>query len=845
MPADVSAPAALTASGEYVHSGVGPSSESLSAAGQPLAGAATLTASGGYTSSGFGPPGDSAAATGDTPLGGNGISVSDSFGVGDVFELGSSSILVELVSIELVDLLTFECGTTAISVEPVDAGLVIVGSVELGTTAVAVALVPIEAFGDSSFEFGSTSIIVEGTSLDQVAGGAGGQFEFGSADITLVGVPIEYVQTFEPFELGVAPIAITRVDADLYEIPPASLAPSPSRLDLAPTTREFEPPRYAVTFEQSMNGLSEAVLWGSKPGGAKMALGYKAIGDEWAEAWMKLYDDSREVLPLSLPDEVYNGLSTGLKNIYTLAKYGLQWFFAARPKIESVKEGFSSVDIDLEGRNARILSYSASGFASPDAPPPVGITDPGDPYVPLPDGDVTDIDEIGNVYFIVDANVEEVYNNPTFGNGADNRPGPSISAGSNFITSGTYTLIGQANTRNAYVAAWDVEGFEIWSQVFGLSGSDGVAVEPSLLSIANNGSIVLGLNETEPDRHTLLGITSNGTSAVVLASFAGLVAQTTTGTSSWANNYPSGYILCGVPVGNTSQIAITKISETFSIESAITLEFSSARSNFGCVADPNGSGKIFVWTNSDGIYCLNSSLSILWSSNPDIFVTSIAVNQSGDIVVTGRQTGFATWMPVTILSGSDGSQLLTRRISPANASPGIVGRNVTIRPEGDYIFTGSDSSVSENYGWLDCVAVSEDLEVDEEVEFSLRLSSYLPNEVTFHNMFASGNIAFTSTHFLLTHESVYGPLPDRTSSSAAYVVIKDENVQTTAPGTFGPDPKLLVAVEATVAGGTTTSFSASSVTRTVGGPVTSSTSRFAPTSDVLGRTTYPKTLLNP
>jgi hypothetical protein len=259
-------------------------------------------------------------------------------------------------------------------------------------TPIGVELVPIQFFANSSFEFGATPIVINGTFLDQSGGGVGGLFEFGATDIALTGVPIEYGRNFSPFELGVTPITVTRIDADFYAIPPAVLAPSTTGLDLRPTTREFEPPRYPVTFEQSMAGMSEAVLWGNKPGGAKMALGYKAVEDEWAEKWMKLYDDSREVSPLELPSEVYSGLSAGLTNIYNLTKYGLKWFFVGPPKIESVKEGFSAVDVDLEGRNAKTLPYSASGFVAPDAPPPAPVLPPGDPFTPLPDDDVTEVD---------------------------------------------------------------------------------------------------------------------------------------------------------------------------------------------------------------------------------------------------------------------------------------------------------------------------------------------------------------------------------------------------------------------------------------------------------------------
>jgi hypothetical protein len=257
--------------------------------------------------------------------------------------------------------------------------------------------VPIESFAESQFEFGVTPVVVVGTFLDLASSGEGGRFEFGATDIALTGVPIEYTQDFPPFELGVTPIVVVRIEANLSANPPATLDPppipppeTPVGSPLLPSAREFEPPRYAVTFERAMNGLSEAILWGNKPGQAKMTLSYKVIEDAWAEAWMKFYDASREVAPLDLPVEVYSGLPTGLANIYNLTKYGLRWFFVGPPKIESVKEGFSAIDIDFEGRNTSLLPYNAAGFLEPDPTVRPPTTDPGDPFVPLPDGDLVD-----------------------------------------------------------------------------------------------------------------------------------------------------------------------------------------------------------------------------------------------------------------------------------------------------------------------------------------------------------------------------------------------------------------------------------------------------------------------
>jgi len=371
------ASAVLTASGAYVHSGVGPASSSLNpTATAAQSGSAALVASGSYVASGFGPPSNSVAPSATVAIAGSAV-------------LGVSALTLGTI--------VFELGTTPLIIELVDADIGAEGPPVFGTTSLAIEPVPIGAFGSEGFEFGVTDIGITPVPLDP-AGGDGGLvgilFELGVTEIELVNVSIELDQTFAPFEFGTTPLTLTPVDAEIFARPPATLAPSDSGIDLAPTTREFEPPRYAVTFERSMSGLTEAILWGSKPGGAKMMLGYETIADEFAELWMKTYDESRELLPVVLPDEVYSGLSVGLKAVYNLTKYGLSWFFVGPPKVESVTRGYSALDVELEGRNARALPYSASGFTSPNGIIITYITTPGDVYTALPDGDLPpDIEE--------------------------------------------------------------------------------------------------------------------------------------------------------------------------------------------------------------------------------------------------------------------------------------------------------------------------------------------------------------------------------------------------------------------------------------------------------------------
>jgi hypothetical protein len=569
-----------------------------------------------------------------------------------------------------------------------------------------------------------------------------------------------------------------------------------------------------------------------------MSLGYDVIGDEWAEAWMKLYDQSREVSHVVLPNEVYYGLSTGLRSIFDLSKYGLEWFFVGPPKIETVKRGFSSVEVDLEGRNARVLGYSASGGLSPAAPPPILITPPGEPYVPLPDGDVTDVDEVGDVYFIVDDYIDEVYGGVIPGGAGATTPGPSLALGADFITSGTYSLADSGSNRNFYIASWDEDGFEVWSNMFALSGAGGEVRNVGMLTQAQDGRIVAAVRESSPDRHTLVGCDSNGSNPVVLASYT-RAAEVTASVRHFARNYPSGYVFCGT-TADRLQYVVAKIREDFSIENTVTLTPPGAGvvSDWSLATDPSGSGRIFIGTLTDGIYCLDAGLNVAWAARPGMLIKDISVNSSGNVAVTGLTGDLDDEVPFMILSPTDGSVLLQCQIQHPDASLGVEGRFIAPRPEGGYILSSADSSITPSYGWTDHVGLNEDLDV---IDFAIRLSSYLPTSTPFHNAFPEDRAVFTNTKMLLTHRATYGPR-DRAITSTGYLITNIDNADETAPGTFGPDPKLVVAITPTIE----SSFilvDGISVTRTSGGPFEAASSRVAPVDVPIGRVTYPRTPL--
>ena len=516
--------------------------------------------------------------------------------------------------------MAFECGVTPVQIEsvPIEA----FG----GDIPIIVELVPIEAFAGSSFEFGVAPVAVFGTFLDLLSGGAGGRFEFGATDIALAGVPLEYFQDFSPFEFGVTPIAVALVDADLYALPPATLAPSATGLDLVPTTREFEPPRYAVTFTRSMNGMSEAMLTGGKAGGAKMVIGYGAVEDEWAEVWTKLYDTSREVSPLELPDEVYSGLSVGLKNIYSLAKYGLKWFFVGPPRVESIKEGFSAVDVDLEGRNATRLPYSGAGFLAPDPTVPVVITDIGDPYAPLPDGDVTDEDEVESFFVVQDDNLGWADSGEDGGEYSEYEANGIVSRNGGGFVQAIGGVDGELVTR-FFITGFDAAGDRMWRASFTKAGTSGNS-RRQLIGLVAGGYLASALNINSPGagsvRIELLGCDSSGTNPTVYA-YSGTVPTPTRLTALAEDANGNKWFV----VSNTNSKAyshICKINSSYTVVSSkkFSLAASATRCRIESLVPANdSSGDIFVSGFTAPSYAggselalvarLSASMSVIWS----------------------------------------------------------------------------------------------------------------------------------------------------------------------------------------------------------------------------------------
>jgi hypothetical protein len=454
--------------------------------------------------------------------------------------------------------------------------------------------------------------------------------------------------------------------------------------------------------------------------------------------------------------------------------------------------------------------------------------------VPLPDGDVTDVDEVGDVYFIVDDFVDRVYSGGDIGGAGQPAPGQSLVLGSDFVVSGTYSIAaGEGSGRSSYIASYDEFGFEIWSNMFGLSSAGGEIRDAAMLTRATDGRIVASVRESSPDRHTLIGCDSNGANPVVFASYARAV-NSTNGLSHFARNYPSGYVFVEA-TADRLQYRVAKIREDFTVEKTVLLDTSRTGvvSDWSIATDPGGSGGIFIATLQDGVFRLNSNLDLVWAVEPGMLVRHIAIDESGNAALTGLLSGSDDGVPILVLNGADGQLESQVRIINQDTSLAPVGRFISIREDGSYVLTSTSDSSS--YGWTDHVGISSDLET---IDFSVRLSSYLPTSTPFHDCFAGQPSVFSDSQLLFTHQATYGPR-DRSIASTGYLLLEGSDINDTAPGTFGPDPKLLVAITSSVGIGDVDMF-AGSVTVTTTTPLATASSRIVPVPAEVRRAVYPK-----
>lgn len=121
---------------------------------------------------------------------------------------------------------------------------------------------------------------------------------------------------------------------------------------LRPSSRRYRLPVFAVTENKAQSGLTSIRLWGSKPEDARLELRFVNIPDSQALQIGQAYLSAKgPVDSLTLPNEVFSGADSALRDFIKAAGTGLTWHFTKEPPdVESVVNGVSSVSVTLVGQ---------------------------------------------------------------------------------------------------------------------------------------------------------------------------------------------------------------------------------------------------------------------------------------------------------------------------------------------------------------------------------------------------------------------------------------------------------------------------------------------------------------
>lgn len=165
------------------------------------------------------------------------------------------------------------------------------------------------------------------------------------------------------FALPTEQVSCSIVDPPTPPTSGESVRPFPA---LRPTTRTYTAPEYAQLDPRYAGTISYPRLLGSKPGKARLSLGFENIPDSDAAliiaSWM---NSLTGLFPVSLPAEVIAGIDDATLASRIRTGQHLDWFFDGPPKQNSVIRGISSVQVELIGD----ISLS-NATSSPTDPPP-------------------------------------------------------------------------------------------------------------------------------------------------------------------------------------------------------------------------------------------------------------------------------------------------------------------------------------------------------------------------------------------------------------------------------------------------------------------------------------------
>lgn len=120
---------------------------------------------------------------------------------------------------------------------------------------------------------------------------------------------------------------------------------------IRPTSRRYQLPAYAVSELKSQIGTTTTRLWGSQPSNARLDLTFQNITDAKALLISQAYVAAKgPVDALTLPNDLFSGADTALRDYIKFAGSGITWHFTSEPpSIESVVNGISTVSVTLVG----------------------------------------------------------------------------------------------------------------------------------------------------------------------------------------------------------------------------------------------------------------------------------------------------------------------------------------------------------------------------------------------------------------------------------------------------------------------------------------------------------------
>jgi hypothetical protein len=215
-------------------------------------------------------------------------------------------------------------------------------------------------------------------------------------------------------------------------------------------------------------------------------------------------------------------------------------------------------------------------------------------------------------------------------------------------------------------------------------------------------------------------------------------------------------------------------------------------------------------------FCLNSDLTVAWANTYGTGASgwqtakAIEMTPGGNPIITGFiPDGSANETYVATLSSVDGSVVTARKFPGVPGSTGSYVYSIDLRPEGGYLIAAEGYDGPLLYGYGHYIGLSDALTID----YSFGVSSYGDSKEVLNYCYPYGDPAFSSNHMILGHLVQYGTFGWNYDGSG-YLITPTTDVAITAPGRFGPDPKTVFSVPATI---TTSSLTATAISLSGGG----------------------------